>query len=141
MHALVAARLDDPGMALRYLRETAATNLDLDPNGAGGVRIAGLGAFWQAVVLGFAGLDLCHDTLGIDPRLPPQWQSLSFRLKWRGRTVAFRISGSTVQATLVDGNTMDIRIASVTRTLLPGTAVETTASRQGIVTESSRNDR
>src|SRR5262249_52514309 len=30
MHALVAARLGDSGMALRYLRETAATNLDLD---------------------------------------------------------------------------------------------------------------
>jgi hypothetical protein len=31
-------------MALRYLRETAATDLDLDPNNVGGVRIAGLGA-------------------------------------------------------------------------------------------------
>ena len=71
MHALVAARLGDADMALRYLRETAAADLDLDPNSAGGVRIAGLGALWQAVVLGFAGLDLTGDTLGIDPRLPP----------------------------------------------------------------------
>ena len=41
---------------LGYLRATAATDLDLDPNSAGGVRIAGLGALWQAVMLGFAGL-------------------------------------------------------------------------------------
>jgi hypothetical protein len=40
MHALVAARLGDAEMALRYLRATAATDLDLDPNSAGGVRIA-----------------------------------------------------------------------------------------------------
>ena len=61
---MVAARLGDAEMALRYLRETAATDLDLDPNSAGGVRIAGLGALWQAVMLGFAGLDLRGDALG-----------------------------------------------------------------------------
>jgi hypothetical protein len=32
-------RLGDADMALRYLRETAATDLDLDPNSAGGVRM------------------------------------------------------------------------------------------------------
>jgi hypothetical protein len=75
MHALVAARLGDAAMALHYLRATAASDLDFDPNSAGGVRIAGLGALWQAVILGFAGLDLKGDMLGVDPRLPPQWRS------------------------------------------------------------------
>jgi trehalose/maltose hydrolase-like predicted phosphorylase len=36
------------------------------------VRIAGLGAVWQAVMLGFAGLDLMGDALGVAPKLPPQ---------------------------------------------------------------------
>ena len=67
MHALVAARLGDAATALRYLRESAATDLDLDPNSAGGVRIAGMGALWQAVILGFAGLDLTGNTLAIAP--------------------------------------------------------------------------
>src|SRR5215468_9663107 len=62
MHALVAASLGDADMALRYLRATAATDLDLDPNTAGGVRIAGLGALWQAVVHRFGGLDLRGNT-------------------------------------------------------------------------------
>jgi trehalose/maltose hydrolase-like predicted phosphorylase len=124
MHALVAARLGDAEMALRYLRETAATDLDLDPNSAGGVRIAGLGALWQAVMLGFAGLDLKGDTLAIDPKLPSQWRSLSFRVCWRGRSVAIRIAGRTVQATLVDGEAMEIRIAATTRKLTPGATLK-----------------
>jgi trehalose/maltose hydrolase-like predicted phosphorylase len=124
MHALVAARLGDAEIALRYLRETAATNLDFDPNSAGGVRIAGLGALWQAAIRGFAGLDLRGDTLGIDPRLPPQWRSLSFRVCWRGRSVAIRITGRTVQATLVDGEAMEIRIAAATRKLTAGAPVQ-----------------
>jgi trehalose/maltose hydrolase-like predicted phosphorylase len=120
MHALVAARLGDAAMALRYLQETAATNLDLDPNSAGGVRIAGLGALWQAVILGFAGLDLRADTLGIDPKLPPQWRSLSFRVHWKGRSVAIRIAGRSVQATLVEGEAIDIRIATARQRMTPG---------------------
>jgi trehalose/maltose hydrolase-like predicted phosphorylase len=112
MHALVAARLGDTEMALRYMRETAATDLDLDPSSAGGVRIAGLGALWQTVMLGFAGLDLMGDTLGINPRLPPEWRSLSFRVCWRGRSVAIRITGGNVQAKLVKGEAMQMRIAA-----------------------------
>ena len=120
MHALVAARLGDQETALGYLRETASADLDLDPNSAGGVRIAGLGALWQAVVLGFAGLDLTGEALGLDPRLPPQWRSLAFRACWRGRTVAIRIAGATVEARLERGDVMEIRVAATRQTLAPG---------------------
>jgi trehalose/maltose hydrolase-like predicted phosphorylase len=124
MHALVAARLGYVDTALRYLRETATADLDFDPNSAGGVRIAGLGGLWQAVMLGIAGLDLMHDTLGIAPRLPPGWRSLTFRACWRGRAVAVRISDTTVQATLEEGDAMEIRIAGNTRVLVPGATLE-----------------
>jgi trehalose/maltose hydrolase-like predicted phosphorylase len=124
IHALVAARLGETETALRFLRQAAAADLELDPNSAGGIRIAGLGGLWQAIVLGFAGLDLIGDALGIDPRLPPQWRSLSFRMCWRGRSVAIRIAGSTVQATLVAGEAMEMRIAAATQKLTPGATVQ-----------------
>jgi trehalose/maltose hydrolase-like predicted phosphorylase len=123
-HALVAARIGDQEKALHYLRETAGADLDLDPNSAGGVRIAGLGALWQAVVLGFAGLDLMGDTLGIDPKLPPQWRSLSFQVRWRGRSVAICLAGGTARATLTAGEAMEMRIAGATRTLTRGATLQ-----------------
>jgi trehalose/maltose hydrolase-like predicted phosphorylase len=124
MHALVGARLGDAAMALHYLRQTAAADLDLDPNSAGGVRIAGLGALWQAVILGFAGVDLRGDALGVTPKLPPEWRSLAFRVCWRGRSVAIRIAGRTVQATLLHGDTMEMRVSAVKRKLAPGTTLQ-----------------
>ncbi len=124
IHALVAARLGETETALRFLRQAAAADLELDPNSAGGIRIAGLGGLWQAIVLGFAGLDLKSDMLGIDPWLPPHWRSLSFRVCWRGRSVAIRIAGKIVQATLADGEGMDIRIAGTWGKLAPGAMLE-----------------
>ena len=64
---MVAARLGEAGMALRFLHKATAADLEFDPSSAGGIRIAGLGGVWQAAVLGFAGLDLRGDT-----RLPNQ---------------------------------------------------------------------
>ena len=124
MHALVAARLGDTEMALRYLRKTAALDLDPDPNSAGGVRMAGLGGTWQTIILGFGGVEPTGDTLGIAPKLPPQWRSLSFRVCWKGRVVAIRIDDRNVEATLVKGNEMDLRIAGITHKLMARTTLQ-----------------
>jgi trehalose/maltose hydrolase-like predicted phosphorylase len=124
IHALVAARLGETETALRLLRQAAAADLELDPNSAGGIRIAGLGGLWQAIVLGFAGFGLQGDMLGIDPRLPPQWRSLSFRVCWKGRSVAIRIAGKTVQATLMGGEDMEMRIAAAKGRLAAGATLE-----------------
>jgi trehalose/maltose hydrolase-like predicted phosphorylase len=124
IHALVAARLGETETALRFLRQAAAADLELDPNSAGGIRLAGLGGLWQAVVLGFGGLDLKGDVLGIDPRLPPHWRGLSFRVRWRGRAVAIRIAGRTVQATLVEGDGMEMRIAATTVKLVTSATLD-----------------
>jgi len=124
IHALVAARLGETETALRFLRQAAAADLELDPNSAGGIRIAGLGGLWQAIVLGFAGLDLQGDTLGIDPRLPPQWRSLSFRVCRKGRSVAIRLADKTVQATLMGGEGMEMRIAATKGRLAAGATLE-----------------
>ena len=94
------------------------------PTSAGGVRIAALGGLWQAVVLGFAGLDLMGDALGLDPKLPPQWGSLSFRVHWRGRIVQFAIAGGVLQATLAAGEAMELRVAGNAHQLAPGATLE-----------------
>ena len=82
-------------------------------------------------MFGFAGLDLMDDTLGIAPRLPPHWRSLSFHVRWKGRTVAFRITGNTVWAALEEGDAMDIRIAGNARELVPGATLEVPFSGRG----------
>jgi trehalose/maltose hydrolase-like predicted phosphorylase len=115
MHALVAARIGDTDMALRYLHDIAG--FDPDPTSAGGVRIAGLGGIWQAVTLGFAGLDLTGETLAVEPHLPARWRSLAFRVHWRGRIIALRVTHDGVETRLVEGQPMEIRVSGAVRTV------------------------
>jgi len=124
IHALVAARLGETATALRYLRQAAAADLELDPNSAGGIRIAGLGGLWQAVVLGFAGLDLGGDAIALSPRLPPQWRSMAFVVRWRGRRVQVRIAGATLQVAMSDGAPIDLLVAGKPHRLQAGTTLE-----------------
>jgi len=120
MHALVAARLGDAELALRYLREAADADLEFNPNSAGGIRIAGLGGVWQAVVLGFAGLDLSRDAIRINPRLPPHWRRLSFDLYWQGRSVKVHIAGARVRVAISKGEPVEVRIAGRSHGLSAG---------------------
>ncbi|MHB2210746.1 glycoside hydrolase family 65 protein [Methylobacterium sp. CM6257] len=119
MHARVAARLGDADMTLRYMRETASLDLDPDPNSAGGIRIAGLGGLWQAAILGIAGLNLAGETLELDPKLPTSWYRLSFKVRWRGRLVELNVTGDGVEATLIEGDAMDITVGGNTDNLKP----------------------
>ncbi len=113
MHGLVAARLGDVEMALRYFRQTAAIDLgDRDGATDGGVHIAAQGGIWMLTTLGFAGLALRDDGLSIDPRLPAGWRSLDVRVQWRGRQLGIRIDADRrrVEATLETGEPMTLVI-------------------------------
>jgi trehalose/maltose hydrolase-like predicted phosphorylase len=115
MHALVAARIGDTDLALAYLERIART--DNDPNAAGGVRIAGLGAIWQAVVVGFGGLDISGEVLAIEPKLPPSWKSLAYQARFRGRRVAVHVAHDRIDVELVEGEPMQVRVAGELRKL------------------------
>ncbi|HVZ10059.1 glycosyl hydrolase family 65 protein [Rhodopila sp.] len=124
MHALVAARLGMTELALRYLRIAADADLDDNPNSAGGVRIAGLGAVWQAVVRGFAGLDLALDVPELAPRLPPHWRVLSFAAHWRGRVIAIRLAAGRARVRLTAGEAMTLRIGGTDHALAPDSGLD-----------------
>jgi trehalose/maltose hydrolase-like predicted phosphorylase len=124
MHAMVAARLGEADMALRFLHKAAAADLEFDPNSAGGIRIAGLGGVWQAAVLGFAGLDLHGDGISLAPRLPPEWRRMSFAVRWRGRSVQVRIADGTVRVVVSDGEPVGIRVAGTAHSVQGGAALD-----------------
>jgi trehalose/maltose hydrolase-like predicted phosphorylase len=126
MHAIVAARLGETDLALRYFRETAAVDVaGTAADSAGGVHIAALGGLWQTVLVGFAGLALGEDAVALDPHLPVQWRALSFRVRWHDCLIAFRIvtAEHRLEATLEAGRRATLVVKGERRELGPGPAV------------------
>jgi trehalose/maltose hydrolase-like predicted phosphorylase len=111
MHGLVAARLGDAAMALRFFHQTAAIDLSTTRVGsAGGIHIAALGGVWMLSVLGLAGLSLRSDGISIDPHLPTGWDSVAFSFQWLSRRVKISIDRAERRliATLEAGEPMTL---------------------------------
>ncbi len=86
IYAIVGAEVGDARKAYNYFLACLYTDIhNLYHNTARGIHSASLGATWQVVVNGFAGLRVYFDKLSFTPRVPPQVKSVSFTLKWRGR--------------------------------------------------------
>ncbi|HYH00378.1 MAG TPA: glycosyl hydrolase family 65 protein [Terriglobales bacterium] len=97
IHAAVSARLGDLAMAEKYLRQSAEIDLGNNMgNAAGGVHAAAIGGLWQAMVLGFAGMELTQEGLRFNPHLLPQWKRLAFPVQWRGRKIKVSIDPQSV---------------------------------------------
>ena len=107
MHGLVAARLGDSDLALRYFQHAAAIDLaDNHTTIAGGLHMAALGGTWLTAILGFAGLSSRSDGIAFNPKLPASWRTLKFGIEWRGHRLRIGIDGAEqlFHATLVAGD-------------------------------------
>jgi trehalose/maltose hydrolase-like predicted phosphorylase len=111
MHGLVAARLGDSDLALRYFQHAVAIDMaDNHTTIAGGLHIAALGGTWLTAVFGFAGLSLQSDGIAFNPKLPASWRTLKFGIQWRGRRLRIGIDGTEqlFHATLEAGDPMAV---------------------------------
>ena len=117
--AVVAADVGHVDLALAYLRETAFMDLrNLEGNTGVGVHLGALAGSWIAVVAGFGGMRCDRDGLRFAPRLPRRLSRVSFRLCYRGQTVAVRITPRS--ATYVAPSGDKVELAHHGRTLLVG---------------------
>lgn len=93
IHALVAARIGLPQRARHYFDLAAQFEFRNQNNDTQhGIHIGNCGGLWQAVVLGFAGLN--EDGAGgleLAPCLPQEWRSLRFFVSYHGNGFHLRV--------------------------------------------------
>jgi trehalose/maltose hydrolase-like predicted phosphorylase len=111
MHGMVAARLGDSDLALRYFQRAVAIDMaDNHTTIAGGLHMAALGGTWLTAIFGFAGLSLRSDGIAFNPKLPASWRTLKFGIEWRSRRLKISILGTKqlFHATLEAGDPMAV---------------------------------
>ncbi|WP_193198998.1 beta-phosphoglucomutase [Nostoc sp. MG11] len=86
IHAILASDLSQSAEAYERFMQAAMVDLeDTRGNTADGIHGASAGGIWQAVILGFGGIQLTEDGPVANPHLPSGWTRLKFKLQWRGK--------------------------------------------------------
>ncbi|MCD8538515.1 MAG: family 65 glycosyl hydrolase domain-containing protein, partial [Leadbetterella sp.] len=81
VHAILACRLGKTEKAYEmYLRTSRLDLDDYNNDTEDGLHITSMAGTWLAVIRGFAGIRIRDTELQIQPHLPGQWKSLTFRM-------------------------------------------------------------
>jgi trehalose/maltose hydrolase-like predicted phosphorylase len=116
VHASLFARAGLTNEGVEALRIAANLDLeDLTGSTSGGLHMATMGSVWQALAFGFAGIRPDGTALSIDPHLPPRWNALEIRVRFRGNPIRVRVEGESVEVT--SPAPVDVRLGSPGRRL------------------------
>ncbi len=100
VHSSLLARCGRLDEAVSLLQLACDIDLtDLTGSTAGGLHMANMGGIWQALVIGFAGIQPerpDENTLRIDPHIPEQWGELRMRIRWHNRRLSLRCSADSL---------------------------------------------
>lgn len=93
VHSQLAFQLKDKEKGMDYFQKSVYLDLCniMDNTHSEGIHMAALGASWQAIVFGMAGLEVNGETLTVTPCLPDGITSLQFRCVVKGDTYQIKI--------------------------------------------------
>jgi alpha,alpha-trehalose phosphorylase len=74
------------------------------------VHVACAGGVWQALVFGFGGVRETDGALAITPRLPAEWRSLEFPLRFCDRQLRVHLDHDEERYAIDEGEPLEIRV-------------------------------
>lgn len=93
VHVVLAAKLGKQAKAYEMYVRTARLDLDDYNNDTeDGCHITSMAGTWLAVVKGLGGMRVYNDMVEFHPFLPEQWESMSFKVRFRGHFLKVKIS-------------------------------------------------
>ena len=132
VQSIVAAEVGYHELALRYFRAALFVDLaDLHHNAADGVHVASTGGVWSTLVSGFGGFRDHNGRFTFDPRLPDEWERLTFRLTLRGTRLRADLKPDSITFTVEVGDEARVRVRGTDLVITPHSPVTVTLAGQG----------
>jgi len=109
VHVILAnlLKMDEKAYEM-YLRTSRLDLDDYNNDTEDGLHITSMAGTWMSIVQGFGGMRIKEDKIYFDPRLPKNWDNLSFRIKFRNSLLSIKISQSEIE--LSNDSQQDIQI-------------------------------
>lgn len=112
VHSILAARIGRSEKAYEmYLRTSRLDLDDYNHEVDEGLHITSMGGTWMSVIYGFGGMMIREGLLSFEPQLPANWESLTFKILYRGRTLKIHIDGKEVSVENLEGEGVDLFLA------------------------------
>jgi kojibiose phosphorylase len=104
MYAIMGMRIGEYNNAYEHFLRSALVDLkDNQGNTSEGLHMASAGGTWQVAILGFGGMHVDEDgILCFDPYLPDKWNSIRFKIHWRGNVLDIHILKDNVAIEVVE---------------------------------------
>ena len=91
IHSILASKLHMPEKAYEmYLRTSRLDLNDFNNDTEDGLHITSMAGTWMSIVYGFGGMRVKENHLQFDPKLPPNWRALTFKIQFRGHNLKVR---------------------------------------------------
>ena len=111
IHSILASKLGYRDQAYElYLRTSRLDLDDYNHEVDEGLHITSMGGTWMSIVYGFGGLRVKDEFLHLNPVVPDQWESISFRIIYRENSLRIRIANSHVEVFNESGPDMVIYV-------------------------------
>ncbi|MGB3684508.1 MAG: glycosyl hydrolase family 65 protein [Ornithinimicrobium sp.] len=111
MQSIVAAEVGYHDLALRYFFAALFVDLnDRHGNTTDGSHIASTGGVWSALVGGFGGMRDHNGALTFDPRMPQEWDEVSWTMLWHGSRLSVTIQQQAAIFVVTDGDPIELSV-------------------------------
>jgi maltose phosphorylase len=98
VHAILAAKVGDEERAYEFYLRTARLDLDDYNNDTeDGCHTTSMAGTWMSVVKGFGGMRVLNNQLHFHPFIPKQWQSYTFKIRFRGHLLDITVTQSAIK--------------------------------------------
>ena len=111
VHVILACLIGHDKKAYEmYLRTSRLDLDDYNNDTEDGLHITSMAGTWMSVVKGFGGMRIKDNKLNFNPRLPKNWDKLSFRIKFRGALLNVQISSEKMLLENISNKHLEISI-------------------------------
>lgn len=111
VHSILAAKLGYEEKAYEMYLRTARLDLDDYNNDTeDGCHITSMAGTWLSVIKGFGGMRVRNGQLHLQPFIPSQWISYSFKIRFRNSVIKVQVEKAKTTANLDSGDPLDVII-------------------------------
>ncbi len=111
VHSILASRLGRKEKAYEMYLRTSRLDLDDYNNEVGeGCHITSMAGTWMSIVEGFGGKRVYDGRLYLNPIIPDQWQSYTFRITFRGHDIVVTTTQSNTTITQYGNGELQLSI-------------------------------